>query len=97
MQTQANQTIQRITESGPISPPRQLFTLKKFADRNNGFLTLSAITNQVFKAQPRHSSKGEVPGNGMLDHHVIVRVGRTVLIDEAAYFQWLDAQQEGGQ
>lgn len=77
------------------APPRNLYTLKKFAERNCGFLTLSAITNQVFKAQPRHSSKGEIPGNGMLDFAVIVRNGRTVLIDEAAYFRWLDAQQAG--
>jgi hypothetical protein len=77
-------------------PPRHLYTLKKFAERNSGFLTLSAITNQVFKAQPRHSSKGEIPGNGMLDFDVIVRNGRTVLIDEVAYFRWLDAQQKVG-
>jgi hypothetical protein len=83
--------------SGAFLPPRNLYTLKKFAERHSGFLTLSAITNQVFKAQPRHSSKGEIPGNGMLDFAVIVRNGRTVLIDEAAYFRWLDAQQEAGQ
>lgn len=80
---------------GAFQPPRNLYTLKKFAERHRGFLTLSAITNQVFKARPRHSSKGEIFGNGMLDFAVIVRSGRTVLIDEAAYFCWLDAQQAG--
>jgi hypothetical protein len=94
-QTQQVETSQ--APNGAFPPPRQLYTLKKFAERNSGFLTLSAITNQVFKAQPRHSSKGEIPGNGMLDFAVIVRSGRTVLIDETAYFRWLDAQQEGGQ
>ena len=78
-------------------PPRLLYTLRKFSERNSGFLTLSAITNQVFKAEPRHSSKGEIAGNGMLKFGAIVRIGRTVLIDEDAYFRWLDAQQEGGQ
>ena len=76
-------------------PPRRLFTLTKFAERHSDFTTLSAITNQVFKAQPRHSTKGKIPGNGMLDYGVIVRSGRRVLIDEDAYFRWLDAQQGG--
>jgi hypothetical protein len=97
MQTHLPQTTDQTSTSGIFPPPRNLYTLKKFAERHSGFLTLSAITNQVFKAQPRHSSKGEIPGNGMLDFAVIVRNGRTVLIDETAYFCWLDAQQEGAQ
>ena len=84
------------TSNSTFPAPRQLYTLKKFAERHSDFATLSAITNQVFKAQPRHSSKGEIPGNGMLDFAVIMRIGRKVLIDEAAYFRWLDAQQKGG-
>lgn len=78
-------------------PPRRLFTLTKFAERHSDFTTLSAITNQVFKAQTRHSTKGEISGNGMLEYGVIVRNGRRVLLDEDAYFRWLDAQQTGGQ
>ena len=74
------------------TPPRRLFTLPKFAERHNSFLTLSALTNQKFKAMPRQSSRGEIPGNGMLDYGVIVTIGRRVLIDEDAYFRWLDAQ-----
>ena len=74
--------------------PSRLFTLKKFSVRHSDHTTISALTNQVFKAQPRHSSKGEIPGNGMLDFGVIVHIGRKVLIDEDAYFRWLDAQQE---
>lgn len=30
--------------------------------------------------------------NGMTDHGVIKRVGRKILIDEAAFFRWVDAQ-----
>jgi hypothetical protein len=91
-QVQQGTTPQAVSTAFP--PPRNLYTLKKFSERHDGFLTLSAITNQVFKAQSRHSSKGEISGNGMLDFDVIVRIGRTVLIDEDAYFRWLDAQQE---
>jgi hypothetical protein len=74
---------------------RSLYTLKKFAEKHSSFTSLSAITNQVFKAAPRQSSKGVIPGNGMLDHGVIVKIGRRVLIDEAAYFRWLDSIQDG--
>ena len=94
MRTQQIQADQ--AENSAFYAPRHLYTLKKFAERHSDFLTLSAATNQVFKAQPRHSSKGEIPGNGMLDFAVIMRIGRKVLIDEDAYFRWLDAQQKGG-
>ena len=75
------------------TPPRRLFTLKTFAERHRSFLTLAAITNQVFKAAPRHSSLGEIPGNGMNDYGVIVRINGRVLIDEDRYFAWVDSLQ----
>lgn len=91
-----NQNQQQTSESNFTDrPPRRLFSIKKFAGRHSDFTTTSAVTNQVFKAQPRHSTKGEIAGNGMLEYGVIVRIGRRVLIDEDAYFRWLDAQQNG--
>jgi hypothetical protein len=75
-------------------PPRCLVTLKRFSEKHSDFITLAGITNQVFKAQSRNSTKGEIPGNGMLDFGVIVRIGRKVLIDEDAYFRWIAAQQK---
>lgn len=90
-----NETAQAIQAAYPELQQRRLFTLPKFAEKYSDFTTLSAITNQVFKAQPRHSSKGVIPGNGMLDFGVIIRNGRRVLIDADAYFRWLDAQQGG--
>lgn len=95
MNTQTHQQPSEPQQGLRDRPPRRLFTLSKFAERHSDFTTLSAITNQVFKAQPRHSTKGEIRGNGMLDYGVIVRSGRRVLIDEDAYFRWLDAQQGG--
>ncbi|MGV7234773.1 MAG: hypothetical protein ACQ9ET_00800 [Nitrosomonadaceae bacterium] len=71
-----------------------LFTLSKFADKHSSFITLSALTNQIFKASPRQSTKGEIAGNGMLDYGVIVRIGRRILINEANYFCWLESMQE---
>ncbi len=97
MNTQTQQQPNTTERSAfPDRPTRRLSTLKKFAERHSDFLTLPAVTNQVFKAQPRQSSRGEIAGNGMLDFGVIVRIGRKVLLDEDAYFRWLDAQQAGG-
>lgn len=76
-------------------PPRRLFTLPKFAERHSSFLTLSALTNQKFKSESRKSSRGEIPGNGLAEHGAFFTVGRRVLVDEDAYFRWLDAQQNG--
>ncbi len=77
-------------------PPRRLFTLPSFAERHASFLTLPAITNQVFKAKTRKSTKGDIPGNGLEEAGAIVRIAGRVLIDEERYFAWIDAQQEGG-
>ncbi|MHB8495382.1 MAG: hypothetical protein ACYC9Z_10115 [Casimicrobiaceae bacterium] len=90
---QSSETDRSIPASTRVPPPRRLFTLPKFAERHGSFITLPALTNQVFKSRSRHSSRGHVPGNGMLDYGVIVRINRRVLIDEDAYFRWLDAQQ----
>lgn len=81
----------------PEPPPRRLFTLAKFAERNSSFITLAAITNQVFKAKARQSTKGVIPGNGLEEAGAIVRVNGRVLIDEDAYFRWVDSQQSRGQ
>lgn len=77
-------------------PPRRIFTLPLFAERHASFLTLPAITNQVFKAKTRKSTKGDIPGNGLEEAGAIVRLAGRVLIDEDAYFRWIDAQQKGG-
>ncbi len=96
MQTQAAQQIE-VTRSATFTEPlpRRLFTLPKFAERHSSFLTLAALTNQVFKAKPRQSTKGEIPGNGMEESGAIVRLAGRVLIDEDAYFRWIDSQQSG--
>lgn len=92
-QEAASTTAATLTEP----PPRRLFTLPKFAERHSSFITLPAITNQVFKAKARQSSKGEIPGNGLEEAGAIVRLAGRVLIDEEAYFSWVDSQQARGQ
>lgn len=48
--------------------------------------TASAMRQYVFRESE----------NGFRDHNVVKRVGRRVLIDEAAFFRWVDAQPGNG-
>ena len=99
MQTAAHQTAdigRPLAATLNEPPPRRLFTLAAFAERHSTFLTLPAITNQVFKAKPRQSTKGEIPGNGLEEAGAIVRLAGRVLIDEDGYFRWIDSLQKGG-
>lgn len=93
---QQQQTTNAAIYASYDAPPRRLFTLKAFTQRHNSFLTLPALTNQVFKANERHSTRGMIPGNGMNEAGAIVRVNGRVLIDEDRYFAWLDSLQKEG-
>lgn len=75
-------------------PTRQVSTVGQFAKLYPAF-SEAAIRNLIFKADPRHSTKGEIPGNGLIEAGAIIRIGRKVLIDEARFFAWVD-QQNGG-
>lgn len=72
----------------PIAP---LYTVEQFPARQPGF-TQAALRNLIFKAEPRQSSRGEIPGNGLIECGAIVRLGRKVLIDEARFLAWIRAQ-----
>ena len=74
------------------APTRQVFTVRQFAERNPAF-SQAAMRNLVFKADPGHSSKGEIPGNGLIEAGAVIRIGRKVLIDEEAFFAWVDSQK----
>ncbi len=91
MQTFSN-TIASNTE--PHAPAPRVFTVKQFAQRNPAFSEL-ALRNLIFKSAERQSSRGLIPGNGLLDAGAIVRIGRKVLIDELAFFGWVDSQNGG--
>jgi hypothetical protein len=78
----------------PTSEPRPvLSTVTQFSERNPAF-SPAALRNLVFKAGPRLSSNGEVPGNGLIECGAILRIGRKVLIDEARFFEWVRRQNE---
>lgn len=89
-------TTQLITTLGSTpteeSPTHQiaplLYTVKQFPHAHPAF-TESALRNLIFNAGPRYTSKGEIPGNGLIECGAIIRLGRKILIDERAFLEWV--------
>ncbi len=93
MQTEITQAINAAYPASPTQPP-VLLTVRQLADKHPAF-SQGAIRNLIFLAESRNTSKGKIAGNGL--NIALVRVGRKVLIDEAKFFNWIDAQQGGEQ
>ncbi len=70
-----------------------LFTVEQFSLAQPAF-TGPAVRNLIFRAEPRYSSRGQVPGNGLLECGAIVRIGRKVLIHEKRFLEWVERQNE---
>jgi len=69
-------------------------TVRQFSGRNPAF-TEPSVRNLIFKADPRKSSLGTIPGNGLVEAGAIVRIGRKVLISEPRFFAWVESQRRG--
>ncbi len=94
---QAGEAAAAIRAAHPdLPPPPAVFTVKQFAQRNPS-QTEPALRNLIFKAEPRQSTRGEIPGNGLIECGAIIRVGRKVLIDEARFFEWVRRPNRGHQ
>ena len=78
----------------PRSTRMRVHTVAQFRVAHPAF-TEAALRNLIFKAECRHSSTGEIPGNGLIEAGAIVRIGRKVLIDEDRFFDWVRQQNEG--
>jgi hypothetical protein len=84
----SNETAAAIRAAHPDLPQRQtLYTVEQFAQAEPAF-TAAALRNLIFKAEPRHSSKGEICGNGLLECGAIVRRGRKVMIHRERFMAW---------
>lgn len=77
-----------------IRPSPRLLTVKQFARKHEAF-TEGSLRFQIFNSKPRKTSFGQIASNGL--DVALVRLGRKVLIDEAKFFNWIDAQQGGEQ
>ena len=72
----------------------KLYTVADFPNAYPAF-TEPSLRNLIFKAGRRHSSDGEIPGNGLIEAGAIVRIGRKVLIDADRFFDWVRQQNAG--
>lgn len=73
-------------------PVQSLYTVEQFAKAEPAF-TPPALRNLIFKAEPRYSSKGQIPGNGLIERGAIIRCGRKVMIHRERFLAWV---QSGG-
>lgn len=82
--------ISAAVQTATLEPPPQptLYTVEQFAKTEPAF-TPAALRNLIFKAEPRHSSKGIIPGNGLIECGGIVRRGRKVMIQRASFLAWV--------
>jgi hypothetical protein len=86
---QATAIAAAVSSNIPNAPPQPtLYTVEQFPTVEPSF-TPAALRNLIFKAQPRHSTVGVIPGNGLIECGAIVRVGRKVLIHRAKFLEWV--------
>jgi len=93
--TRPSITVGAINAPFSEQPNRLVYlTVEQFSQRNPAF-TPAALRNLIFKADERQSTKGVIPGNGLIEAGAIVRLGRKVLIVESRFFEWIESQQSG--
>jgi hypothetical protein len=71
--------------------PQTWYTVKQHAKVEPAF-SESALRNLIFKASSRQSTKGVIPGNGLIEAGAIQRVGGKVLLHRARFLAWIEQQ-----
>ena len=78
-----------IAAAFPTQEQQPVFmTVEQFAEAHPAF-TSASLRNLIFKAEPRKSSRGDIPGNGLAEAGAIVRLGRRVLLHESRFLGWV--------
>lgn len=73
---------------------RELLTVRQFSERFPAW-TEPGVRNLILNSESRLNSRGEkVPGNGLAEAGAVVRVGRKVVVDVGAFFDWIADQQK---
>lgn len=93
MQTQSNAEASLNAAYPSTELRRVVLTVRQFNQRNPAF-SESALRNLIFKADERQGANGPIPANGLIEAGALIRIGRKVLIDEARFFEWVEAQQK---
>ena len=86
--------MEQTSEESRTYNSQSLFTVNQFSNKEKSFSPAS-LRNLIFKAEPRMTYEGEVPGNGLIECGAIIRVGRKVLIDDQKFLAWMRNQNNG--
>ncbi len=87
----SNEITAAINAAYPENPPHQTFYTVEQFPKAEPIYTPAALRNLIFKAEPRHSSRGVIPGNGLIECGAIVRRGRKVIIHRERFLKWVAA------
>lgn len=84
-----------IANHNPVVNPSSTFpptylTVRQFSERHPAF-SQGSLRSLIFGARRRHSSQGEISGNGL--ERALVKINTRVLINEAAFFAWVAERQ----
>ena len=81
-----------MTNKPEINVVPTLRTVRQFSDKHPAF-SQGSLRSLIFQSKPRETSRGKIPGNGMVEAGVLVDVGSRRLIHETNFFKWLFDQQ----
>lgn len=86
----SNPVAEALRAAYPAAPTQTLYTVEQFSVAEPAH-SPAALRNLIFKAEPRHSSRGEIPGNGLIECGAIIRRGRKVLIHRERFLEWVQS------
>ncbi len=81
-----------MTNKPEINVVPTLRTVRQMSDIHPAF-SQGSLRSMIFQSKPRETSRGKIPGNGMIEAGVLVDVGSRRLIHETNFFKWLFDQQ----
>lgn len=92
MHTKSNQQPSTIPATNAtiqeVAAQQTLYTVEQFAKIEPAF-TAAALRCLIFKADNRQSTKGIIPGNGLIECGAVIRTGRKVMIHRAKFLEWV--------
>ena len=83
--------MEQTSEENRTNDVQSLFTVNQYANKEKSFSPAS-LRNLIFKAEPRVTYEGKIPGNGLIECGAIIRVGRKVLLDNKKFLDWVRDQ-----
>ena len=93
--SQAEKANASVIGSGALSNYPQKVTVKGLVEMPEwkGVFTESAVRGLIDKSRARYSSRGVIPGNGLIEAGAVIRLGRKILIDVNKFRAWVESHR----